>query len=187
MLTSRALAFELVLLSRMTEEYKIEMLHRAGLSIAESEMIRRTSPLQYPSLFQTTVDVFDGLLSKAAQADSAGIRSARQFPGAEVHVYNLELWPHLCWVVHAGSDGRVWGGEFQPRCFAEMSTGDLTPIKPRESCRSTMERVAENSSLVDGWDESVVLEMTFYGERFLCSFVFGLLQDWRPSDFEASR
>jgi hypothetical protein len=177
------ISFELVLLDRMSESYRKLVLDRAGLTEEQANEIRRHSPLQYPAIFMKPIESFDGVLDAAPSELFQQIdRRSSQFEEAEPHLFLLGLWPQLLWVVHAGANGITWGGEFQPKTTAHSGSFNPADLQPGLWCRHTLERIADGSSIIDGWDEHVVLHLQFSGQSYEGEFIFGLLQSWKKSN-----
>jgi hypothetical protein len=164
----------------MFESYQKLMLDRAGMTREQAGEIRRRSPLQYPAIFMKPIESFDGVLAPAPPEFSRQMdRRSSQAEGAVPHPFLLGLWPHLLWVVHAGTDGITWGGEFQGKSQGDFGSFDPVDLQPGLWCRHTLEKLADSSSFFDGWDEHAVLHMQFSGRSFEGEFIFGLLQSWK--------
>lgn len=178
------IAFELILLDQMSEEYQKLVLDKIGMTREQAEEIRRRSPLQYPNLFMKPIESFDGVLVPAPAELSRHVdRRSSQFYEAALHPFLLTLWPHLLWVVgvvHAGTRQLTCGGEFQHKTPVDSKSFDPSNLQPGQWCRHTLEKFADSSSFVDGWDEQIVLHMQFQKRSYEGEFVFGLLQSWKP-------
>lgn len=178
---SDEIAFELVLLDRMFEEYRKLVLDKVGMTREQADEIRRRSPLQYPTLFNKPIESFDGVLIPApAKFAQEMERRLPQYEDWRPHAFQLVLWPHLLWVVYEDANGLTRCGEFQHRDPVDRNGFDPIDLKPGLWCMHTLSRLADRSWLDDGWEEHVVLHMQFSDRSFEGEFVFGLLQSWKP-------
>jgi hypothetical protein len=173
-------AFEFVLLERMAEEYQTFLLARERITHERAREIRLASRLQYPTLFMKHIESFDGVLPEAPPSLCDQFdRHSPQFESTNPRAFLLKMWPHLLWVVHVGEAELTWGGEFQPKFPVDAASFEPGDLRPGQWCRHTLEKLADKVSLIDGWDEHVVLRMQFGDQVFDGDFVFGLLQQWR--------
>jgi hypothetical protein len=173
-----ALAFELVLLSRMVESYQEQVLREAGLTSEHAMRLREQSPLQYLSLWGGSIDDYERLLGVTAEKRT--LLRNDNLPTAHDYVqhdFALSLWPHLYWSVFT-VDKLTYSGGFGSR--QEIQSGfDPATLRPGKCCLAGLEALGVKWSLVDGWSEQVILRMDFPSGSYEGEFVFGLLQSWR--------
>jgi hypothetical protein len=175
-----ALAFELVLLSRMADNYQQHVLREAGLTSERAAQLRERSPLQYPSFLKgESIDDYERMLGVTAERRTL-LRNADLSPSHEYvqHDFALTLWPHLYWSVYA-VDKLTYSGGFLSREEIQPSAFDPANLQPGKCCLSELEALGVKWSLVDGWSEQVILHMDFPSGSYEGEFVFGLLQSWR--------
>lgn len=179
-MSSSRLGFELMLLERMIESYRASLLADIGLSRADFGRIRALCALTYPDEATIPLLRFIEYLGPAVKIGPVK-RSSEAFAGSDAYYFLLTLWPHLYWVVDVPPDAgeRPWGIEFQNQ--TQVSLVDIDPafVRPGVWTFSALEALADEHAIHDGWDEYVVMHLTFGRRRFEGTFVYNLLQDWR--------
>ncbi len=170
------LAFELVLLGRMNDQYQDQILEKANLSKKEANQIRSRCRLQYLDLFESTVKDYEQTLSGI----EIRVTSSKSTPTAlcETRRFDLILWPYMEWeFVSLG--GIVVTGCFRNRHKILLETFDPNSVQVGSCCQNQLEALASKVQFVDGWSEQFLLEMDFAEGRYEGDFVFQLLQTWR--------
>ena len=170
------LAFELVLLSRMNEQYQVQILEKANLSIKEANKIRDGCRLQYFDLFQSSVKDYEQTLGGIEiRITSSNTTSTELW---ETRAFDLILWPHMEWEL-LSLNGKVWTGHFRNRQAIGHETFDPNTVQAGSCCQNQLEALALKVQFVDGWSEQFLLQLDFAEGRYEGDFAFWLLQTWR--------
>ena len=169
---SRSLNFELVLLERMFRDYKLSVLHDIGITEAEAAGLQKESTLKYPALASSDLASYRKLLGPEVTRES--------LTGSSAHYFTLMLWPHLFWVLEESGESGPCAIGFENQVVPVFQAFDPRTIRAGLWTRRALEQIADRHQLHDGWDEEVVVRFTFGEILFEGTFVFGLLQEWRP-------
>lgn len=175
---SPRLAFELMLLERMTDRIRTETLNAIGLDEAEAARISNVCSLRLPE--QASSDLADYMRPLGREAAVKQLDNAESgvFAPSTAHCFTLMLWPHLYWVVNQGPDGRSWGVGFQNQARVLVPEFEPQFVRPGLWTRPTLHALADAHEVLDGWEESVLERLSFGPRRYDAAFVFGLLQQW---------
>lgn len=179
-MSSGRLGFELMLLERMLESYRASVLADVGLTRADFITLRSACVLKYPEECTSPLATFVDYLGPAAKTGPVHDAS-ESFAGSTAYSFLLTLWPHLYWDVNLqpGEGQRPWGVGFQNQARVTLPEVEPAFIRPGIWTLSAVEALADDHELHDGWDEHIVMHLTFGRRRFEGTFVYNLLQDWR--------
>jgi len=177
------MAFELVLLGRMSNQYQNQILEKANLSSDEANQIRRRCTLQYLDLFETTVKVYEQMF----EGIEIRITSSNSTPTElwETRRVDLILWPHMEWEF-VSLNGIVLTGCFRNRLTISHETFDLNSLQVGAWCKYQLEALALKIEFIDGWSEQMTYQLGFAQGSYEGDFVFGLLQSWKLVDAKKS-
>ncbi len=153
-------------------EYKLSVLREIGLAEADAAELQKESTLQYPSLAASDLANYQKLLGPEVPRDNV--------TGSTAHYFLLMLWPHLFLVLEEIEKGSPCAIGFENQAVMTFQAFDPRTIRAGLWTRRALEQIADRHQLYDGWDEEVVVRFTFGDRLFEGTFVFGLLQDWRP-------
>lgn len=174
-----ALSFQLLLLSRMSASYRDAVLGDIGMSETEAARIHRTCSLRLPQQLDSDLATYTALLGQPVKSEKLANVPA-VFSGSTAHHFVMPLWPHLYWTVNSRPDGASWGVGFRNQVEPGSVSCDPSIVRRGVWTRSALESIAARADVHDGWDEEVVLRLELAGGVYEASFIFGLLQDWRP-------
>jgi hypothetical protein len=166
-----SLSFELVLLDRMSRDYKLSVLHEIGLTEAAAAELQKGCRSQYPALAASDLANYQKLLGPEIPRDKV--------PGCNAHYFLLMLWPHLFLVIEELEKGGPCAIGFENQAVPVFQAFDPGTIRAGLWTRRALEQIADRHQLHDGWDEEVVVRFAFGDRLFEGKFVFGLLQEWR--------
>jgi hypothetical protein len=171
-----SLAFELVLLSRMNDHYKDQILEKANLTSEEAIQIRRQCRLQYLDLFKSTVSDYEQMLvGVEIRMTSSNSTNTELW---ETRRIDLILWPHMEWEFFS-LNGIVWTGHFRNRQTISPNASDLNSLQAGAWCQDQLEAIALKVQFLDGWSEQMMYQLDFVEGCYEGDFVFQLLQTWR--------
>jgi hypothetical protein len=169
---TNSLSFELVLLDRMSRDYKRSVLHEIGLTEAEAAELQKECTLKYPALAASDLANYRKLLGPEVPGND--------LTGCNAHYFLLMLWPHLFLVLEEFEKGGPCAIGFENQAIPIFQAFDPRTIRAGLWTRRALEQIADRHQLHDGWDEEVVVRFSFGDRLFEGIFVFGLLQEWRP-------
>lgn len=176
---SRRLAFELSLLDLMDGEVRLNTLKRIGLDASDVLRAKKESDLRLPEQSGSPVGAYVKVLGPQALVRELLETEAGDFAPSDAHYFSLSLWPHLYWVVNRSTDGRSWGVGFQHQGRILLNELEPDNIQPLLWTRDAIHSVADDHTIFDGWEESIVERLHFGSREYEGAFVFGLLQRWR--------
>ena len=175
---SENLNFELLLLDRMSRDYKLSILHEIGLTEAEAKQLREKCSLKYPGLAESDAATFRNILGSEIPRGHITCGNVELPAGCSAHYFLLMLWPHLFWVVQQCKDATSCEIGFENQTDLSFLQFDPRLVRVGLWTRGALEKIADRHELCDGWDEEVVIQFAFGSRLFKGTFVFGLLQEW---------
>jgi hypothetical protein len=168
---SGSLSFELVLLDRMSRDYKLAVLREIGLTEAEAAELQKKSALNYSDLAASDLATYRKILGPEVPRD--------QLTGRSAYYFSLMLWPHLFLVLEEFENGSPCAIGFENQAALRFQAFDPRTIRAGLWTRRALEQIADRHESHDGWDEEVVIRFAFGDRLFEGTFVFGVLQEWR--------
>ena len=171
-------SFELLLLERMSKEYRASVLRQIGLASADAARIRASCPLLAPWQLGNDLTTYLNILGAEVPRHHVGYWSSEELAGSRPHCFLLALWPHLFWVLHEDQDGSWSEVGFRNQTLLNFQHLDPATVRVGLWTRAALRRLADGHALHDGWNEQVTERFTFGSQRYEGQFVYGLLQEW---------
>lgn len=176
------LSFEFQLLYSMLDDYRAALLKEVGMSFTEASRLAGRCPLRVPDDLTEPPSTFAEVLGPAARTGPLSVSAPANLRGRRAQYFVLSLWPHLYWAVSDEPDQSIpFGACFLNQADELVSALDPAIVRPGVWTRPALERLADHVSIHDGWDERVTWRFHFGSTKYLGTFTFGLLDEWRRS------
>ena len=177
---SPRLSFELLLLSKMPESFSATVLAELSMSREEAARHADACGLTIPDALLEPPSTFVRLLGAPAKVGALSAGAPPELLGSPAQFFHLDLWPHLNWAVSDEPSGEVkFGAIFLNQTEIHLEDLDPSLIRVGLWTLSTLRKAADSHALKDGWDERVVVEFRFGDRKYLGTFTFDLLNEWR--------
>jgi len=163
----------------MSKVYRESVLHEIGLADADAGAARAQCALNISDLSKIDLATYGRVLGAEVKSAPLIDDVAEAFVGSTAYYFLLVLWPHLYWIVNRAPGGGTWGIGFRNQVDLRFERFEPSLVRVGLWTRNSLEKLADDHEIYDGWDEEVIVRFRFGPRRYEGTFTFGLLQNWR--------